>query len=318
MVGLKSLRVCLRDTHNVHFLVRHLAGGSAGLCRPCLRCFAVHFQALLHAQDSQLNNLSIANVTHFAHHRIMPRPKVQDSQRRRAAEACPYCRATKKKCSGSSPCTQCQQRGMPEQCLITNLPRGFRPRVRRGAQPSPKAVGTPWLWDADPQASLPTPLCDTMGASPPADTYMPGLLTLDSNTPPVNIFGTTPLDVRDESGEGKRRLAGYTATTGRTRNAISLDPTVILPRPQMLRNYQGERGMFSRHPMKFSVVLSRRTTQFTLERLLRLHFFKQRSILSPRKLAPLGSRTARTRLALRRPICQSQQRTLGTSQSSRK
>lgn len=56
----------------------------------------------------------------------MPRPKVHQSQRQRAAEACDYCREAKKRCSGSAPCTQCVQRGLSETCFITYLPRGTR------------------------------------------------------------------------------------------------------------------------------------------------------------------------------------------------
>lgn len=56
----------------------------------------------------------------------MPRPKVHPSQRRRAAEACNFCRTSKKRCSATVPCTACQQRGIASSCYLTNRPRGSR------------------------------------------------------------------------------------------------------------------------------------------------------------------------------------------------
>ena len=56
----------------------------------------------------------------------MPRPKVHPSQRRRAAEACRFCREAKKKCSGTAPCIHCQRRGIGETCVISLRPRSSR------------------------------------------------------------------------------------------------------------------------------------------------------------------------------------------------
>ncbi|KAF5256327.1 hypothetical protein FOXYS1_13201 [Fusarium oxysporum] len=63
----------------------------------------------------------------------MPRPIVPAHQRQRAAEACNLCRETKKRCSGSAPCTQCVRRGLESQCFITYAPRGSRTRARAEA-----------------------------------------------------------------------------------------------------------------------------------------------------------------------------------------
>ncbi|KAM0715806.1 hypothetical protein Q7P37_008320 [Cladosporium fusiforme] len=63
----------------------------------------------------------------------MPRAKVLDSQRQRAAEACSYCRETKKRCTGTAPCSQCQRRGRSDECFITYLPRGFRSKEKHKA-----------------------------------------------------------------------------------------------------------------------------------------------------------------------------------------
>lgn len=59
----------------------------------------------------------------------MPRPRVPPSQRRRAAEACSFCRETKKKCSGTAPCSYCLRRGIGSQCIITPRPRGSRSKT---------------------------------------------------------------------------------------------------------------------------------------------------------------------------------------------
>ncbi|KAM6485264.1 hypothetical protein HDV62DRAFT_354524 [Trichoderma sp. SZMC 28011] len=66
----------------------------------------------------------------------MPRPKVHPSQRQRAAEACNFCRASKKRCSATVPCTACQRRGIGDSCYLTHRPRGSRrvpPRTRSSA-----------------------------------------------------------------------------------------------------------------------------------------------------------------------------------------
>jgi hypothetical protein len=188
-------------------------------------------------------DLSIVSVICFAHHHAMPRPKIQESQRLRAAEACPYCRATKKRCSGVSPCTQCQERGLPEQCLITNLPRRFRSRKGRKYQSSSKAAESSWLWDADPQISLPTPLFDATSTSPPADTYATGPFTLNSTAPVAKVLNVSTMGLLDERGGGDCYAKAYTPTTPRIKSAISLDPSVIAPKPQVLLSQQGERGM---------------------------------------------------------------------------
>ncbi|OIW34815.1 hypothetical protein CONLIGDRAFT_688771 [Coniochaeta ligniaria NRRL 30616] len=46
----------------------------------------------------------------------MPRPKVHPNERRRAVKACGFCRASKKRCSGTVPCTACRRRGMSSSC----------------------------------------------------------------------------------------------------------------------------------------------------------------------------------------------------------
>lgn len=50
----------------------------------------------------------------------MPRPKVPSHQRQRAASACNYCRASKKRCSATVPCTACVRRGIADICTLSS------------------------------------------------------------------------------------------------------------------------------------------------------------------------------------------------------
>ncbi|KAF9885871.1 hypothetical protein FE257_012249 [Aspergillus nanangensis] len=49
----------------------------------------------------------------------MPRPRVLPENRRRAYEACVACRITKKRCSGTFPCTKCIHMGRADSCVPT-------------------------------------------------------------------------------------------------------------------------------------------------------------------------------------------------------
>ncbi|KAH0489488.1 hypothetical protein TgHK011_009915 [Trichoderma gracile] len=77
----------------------------------------------------------------------MPRPKVHPSQRQRAAEACNFCRASKKRCSATVPCTACQRRGIGDSCHLTYRPRGSRgvplPHTPRTRASAPEQVPVP-------------------------------------------------------------------------------------------------------------------------------------------------------------------------------
>ncbi|KAM0262170.1 hypothetical protein ACHAQJ_001913 [Trichoderma viride] len=97
----------------------------------------------------------------------MPRPKVHPSQRQRAAEACNFCRTSKKRCSATVPCTACQRRGIGASCYLTYRPRGSRklpprpgasvpeqvPSSPNGGDNSPDDVGTDASLDQPPDGS---------------------------------------------------------------------------------------------------------------------------------------------------------------------
>ncbi|RMZ88591.1 hypothetical protein DV736_g4185, partial [Chaetothyriales sp. CBS 134916] len=49
----------------------------------------------------------------------MPRPKVTPENRIRGVQACTVCRASKKRCNGETPCSNCHRRGLDEKCTFT-------------------------------------------------------------------------------------------------------------------------------------------------------------------------------------------------------
>ncbi|KAK7431949.1 hypothetical protein QQZ08_001568 [Neonectria magnoliae] len=65
----------------------------------------------------------------------MPRPRVHPSQRQRAAEACNFCRTSKKRCSATAPCTACIRRGIEASCYLTHKPWGSRRNQDVSASP---------------------------------------------------------------------------------------------------------------------------------------------------------------------------------------
>ncbi|KAJ0418645.1 fungal-specific transcription factor domain-containing protein [Aspergillus carlsbadensis] len=65
----------------------------------------------------------------------MPRPKVQESNRRRIANACLHCQSSKLKCDGKSPCTTCARRQQAESCAYSDHVRSYGQRRRRKQKP---------------------------------------------------------------------------------------------------------------------------------------------------------------------------------------
>ncbi|KAF4508029.1 hypothetical protein G6O67_004467 [Ophiocordyceps sinensis] len=96
----------------------------------------------------------------------MPRPRVLPSQRRRAAEACDFCREVKKRCSGTVPCVHCLRRGIGNQCCISVRPRGSGhgiPAPAPAPAPAPSPVAAP---SVTPGPSLQGPVLHPPSSSP--------------------------------------------------------------------------------------------------------------------------------------------------------
>lgn len=159
----------------------------------------------------------------------MPRPKVLDSQRVRAVEACTQCRETKKKCSGMPPCTQCQRRGLARQCFITSLPRGFRSANNQSAMRLPRtpssrvsAVPAPMIMDGLPGSS------DVGGAELDQDGAA-------ARNEPFRLL--SPSESREENDDTTMRQA----TAG---SSEANDSSLAAPGPRMLLSSHGERGLY--------------------------------------------------------------------------
>lgn len=90
----------------------------------------------------------------------MGRPKVDPANRLRANTACTACRASKKRCSGSFPCTNCFQKGRAQTCTpfkSSTSEAGSRTRLSQELA----------VWEAS-QNSLSSPLSSQVpGFSPP-------------------------------------------------------------------------------------------------------------------------------------------------------
>lgn len=126
----------------------------------------------------------------------MPRPKVHPSQRKRAAEACNFCRMSKKKCSATVPCTACQRRGIGHTCYLTNTSRSpgsvSRAEQSNGARPSRTTSArrpgcrneSAWPLDAHPSTWLPS----TPAAPLQQDGYQP-ISPSDSRTAATDTNG---------------------------------------------------------------------------------------------------------------------------------
>ncbi|KAF4470452.1 nitrate assimilation regulatory nirA [Fusarium albosuccineum] len=145
----------------------------------------------------------------------MPRPKVPAHQRQRASEACNLCRETKKRCSGSTPCTQCLRRGLEHQCFITYAPRGSRTRARAEASARAAASDMTWTQDAPALTSPTRAASNQTGQRAQPDV--------------ANDFQPlSPSDSRQEDDEGA-------SMSERTDASSATNP------PRMLLNSRGER-----------------------------------------------------------------------------
>ncbi|KAL7796727.1 hypothetical protein V8C37DRAFT_408211 [Trichoderma ceciliae] len=182
----------------------------------------------------------------------MPRPKVHPSQRQRAAEACNFCRASKKRCSATVPCTACERRGIGTSCYLTHRPRGSRklpPRTKAsvpeqapsspsGGDTNPEGIGADASPDQPPDESawgrtgfaqiVPPDWC------PEVD---PASMNNDADG---DYQPLTPSDSRISVSEG--------TATGSTQQPAQLSASLGSPtlgtesHARMLLNLRGERG----------------------------------------------------------------------------
>ena len=164
----------------------------------------------------------------------MPRPRLLPGQRRRAAEACSFCREAKKKCSGTAPCTHCLRRGIAGQCSISLRPRG----LRHGGLDSGPSLGP-----ATPTpGATPGRLAPSRHERPNQQSTVSPLTTRSgdraaSHDEPDDFSPLTPSDSRQSvtipTGASSRRAHRHS-------DASSI--SAANPHARMLLNLRGERG----------------------------------------------------------------------------
>lgn len=167
----------------------------------------------------------------------MGRPKVPDSERRRAAVACTYCRAMKKKCSATIPCVHCQRRGIGASCSFTSLqtrPENAPPRSLRTRLPSAVISASPM-----------TP-GTAVSASPPRNAGLNINFDDQSSSSATAVSPSTH----------KRRYSSADATNphkhARTAKCLS-DDRGARTRPRFLLNRRGEQGKYPSFRLFLSV-----------------------------------------------------------------
>jgi hypothetical protein len=152
----------------------------------------------------------------------MPRPKVPPSQRRRAAEACNACRESKKRCTGTAPCTHCLRRGLERDCFITYAPRGSGAKAKATGEAHSRALPSNETeiragYDVSPLCALESSAVED-SISENQDVRFQPLSPSDSRTEYRNEMG---------SNDNRRRPSSSASTTNC---------------PRMLLNPRGERG----------------------------------------------------------------------------
>jgi hypothetical protein len=153
--------------------------------------------------------------------------------------ACSFCRESKKKCSGTAPCTQCIRRRLPQECLITYLPRGFRARNKHG----PTGAGRQ-SWSSASQAATASAQ-EKLAVTLRRPSNATGPLSENNEMGTTGIVGPlSPFESQDgNDGASSHQVVCPTAMARLDENAAAEDTSLITPGPRLLLNSHGERGM---------------------------------------------------------------------------
>lgn len=175
----------------------------------------------------------------------MPRPRVHPSQRQRAAEACNFCRASKKRCSATVPCTACTKRGIESSCYLTHKPWGSRRNTDTAVSPRQNPATGPLV--ASSAGSSSTQNRPIRSGPPPHEA---GRGQRHASMPPAAspAWGRSPGSSRNDAEEyrpispSESRVdsldAVQSTASGSTRKlSFSRDPHA-----RMLLNLRGNRG----------------------------------------------------------------------------
>lgn len=218
----------------------------------------------------------------------MPRPKVHPSQRKRAAEACNFCRMSKKKCSATVPCTACQRRGIGHTCYLTNSPRTSRSNTRRVQDPLRHDLGvneTPSAAGRQSQESANWPLNNAhswVTTEPESSLHQGRYQPISPSESRTAATDTNCVESNSSPVEHVRQTEP--ATLGRESHA------------RMLLNLRGERGMDIPAIAKLKYKLT--CPQCILEKLRQYRFFN--SFVTP---SPLKSDHLSFLITIRERLC---------------
>lgn len=127
---------------------------------------------------------------------IMGRPKVDPANRLRANTACTTCRASKKRCSGSFPCTNCIRKGRGRTCI----PFKSIPHTSPQSRPSPAtqtAIEDDPVWGGS-SVNLHSPTASHAHGS--ADRQLERVIETGSRSPEAT-HRTLPRMLRNLQGE---------------------------------------------------------------------------------------------------------------------
>lgn len=126
---------------------------------------------------------------------IMGRPKVLPANRLRANTACTACRASKKRCSGSFPCTNCINKGRGHTCIPFKSISSSESRSRRQPTISRQPIESiPTAWN------LQSPQSSQIQDASPSDRHIARPIEAGSRSPEAT-HRTHPRMLRNLQGE---------------------------------------------------------------------------------------------------------------------
>lgn len=178
----------------------------------------------------------------------MGRPKVNPENRLRANTACTKCRASKKRCSGSFPCTNCIRKGHASSCIpFKSLPESSPSSHRDPTPRSRSRLDTIPTWN-DSNEPLETPLRPPIRAGSPSDRLLQRPAAAGSRSPEAT-HRTHPRMLRNLQGD---RGMNYTPTS--RAYEINIQPTVYVGKAASLSFLQLLRETVYQHigPSQFS------------------------------------------------------------------
>lgn len=163
-------------------------------------------------------------------HASMARPKVHPANRIRASTACTACRASKKRCSGYFPCTNCVRKGRGHLCTPFKAlsATGLRSRPIPSFQPEGEAQASSGLG-----VSLQRPLRSPSHSTRSPDREL-GSLETGSHSPEAT-HRTHPRLLRNLQGERGMKYLNYKLMTKLTQLVVYVGKAASLSFLQLLR-----------------------------------------------------------------------------------